>query len=304
MSRTIPALAALAVVFSCTAVVRADGLPRHTCPSGPSILACPGQGTGEIDVSGEDDGGGPSDAGTDQPASQLSITCGPGAANQLSGLGDLDVDGDVTTCQTQQVVCGAATLKPGQKESAVVRVEQQPGGSWAFAGGSCVITNPARVTAAMVRERAVRLIPSAKVGLAPHGTTLVNIETVMWADAPHQQSLSAVTILGKRVVIGLVLDHVSWRFGDGESDSDAPAGKAYDGKRAPCKTRECPGYYGHVYEHTGKVSVEATASWHASFTVAGGAQVDIPGTIDGPRATAALAVKQARGVLVPNPGDN
>ncbi|MBE7195274.1 MAG: hypothetical protein INR66_22700 [Gordonia polyisoprenivorans] len=184
-----------------------------------------------------------------------------------------------------------------------MRVQQQADGNWQYADNDCVVVDPARVTAAMVRERAVRLIPKAAVGLAPHGTTLVNIETVMWADAPRHQALAPVTILGKRVVVSLVLEKVDWRFGDGKSENGGPAGKPYDDKHDPCKSRQCTQYFGHVYERTGKVTVAATATWHASFTVDGGATVDIPGTIDGPQATADIAVKQARGVLVPNPGD-
>ncbi|MEO9138612.1 MAG: hypothetical protein ABI345_06045 [Jatrophihabitans sp.] len=157
------------------------------------------------------------------------------------------------------------------------------------------------ITAGLVREQAVRLIPTADVGLAPHGTTLVNIETVMWADAPRTRSLAPVTILGKQVVISLVLDHVAWEFGDGTADGNAPAGKAYDAERDPCTSKQCSRYYGHVYTRTGKVTVSATASWRASFTVDGGAAITIPGTIAGPRAQAQIAVKQARGVLVPNP---
>jgi hypothetical protein len=49
------------------------------------------------------------------------------------------------------------------------------------------------------------------------------------------------------------------------------------------------------------MTVTAQAGWVASFAVDGGPAVTIPGTVTGPVATAALQVKQARGVLVPNP---
>ena len=110
-----------------------------------------------------------------------------------------------------------------------------------------------------------------------------------------------MTILGQRVSIRIVLDHVAWQFGDGGSDGDGPAGKAYDDKRDPCHEKNCADYYGHTYTRTGTVTVSARASWHASFTVGGGAPVDIPGTVDGPASTARIVIKQARGVLVDNP---
>lgn len=282
------------------AVAQADA-KASGCTSDLSIEACPGSGTGEIDVSGEQLS--TSVAPEDPPAARVVVTCGAGAAASLGALG-LSDPAYVANCQEQQLVCGVAKIKPGETQSPVIRLEQQGDGSWAYGGGDCVVTEPPKVTAALVREQASRLIPAAAIGLAPHGTTLVNIETVMWADAPHTRSLPPVTILGKRVVISLVLDHVAWVFGDGVADGDAPAGKAYDAQSDPCKTTQCAHYYGHVYTRTGKITVTATASWHASFTVNGGASIDIPGTIAGPQAREQLVVKQARGVLVPNPDGN
>ncbi|MBE7189754.1 MAG: hypothetical protein INR67_15805 [Jatrophihabitans endophyticus] len=155
-----------------------------------------------------------------------------------------------------------------------------------------------------MRDRVVRLIPSAAVGLAPHGATLVNIETVMWVDAGDRQTLAPVEILGRRVVITLKLDHVDWRFGDGRSDRTGDAGRRYREHADPCTTRECPDYFGHTYQRPGRVHVNATASWTARFTVDGGAPVTIPGTVAGPTAQAGITIKQARGVLVPNPGEH
>ncbi|WP_460604342.1 hypothetical protein [Jatrophihabitans fulvus] len=193
---------------------------------------------------------------------------------------------------------------PRERRVAVVQVTQQQDNTWQYTGSDCVVIGPRQVTPEMVRQQAVRLIPTASVGLAPHGSSLVNIETVMWAGAPRVQQLPAVTLLGQQVSIRIVLDHVAWNYGDGSGDSDGPAGKRYDGKRDPCRERQCAQYFGHTYTRTGTVTVSATAYWRASFTVGGGAPVDIPGTVGGPTAQAQLVVKQARGVLVPNPGDN
>lgn len=188
------------------------------------------------------------------------------------------------------------------KDNAAIRVMKQADGNWTLNGVTC--TRPARpqVTAAMVRDRVVRLIPTAAVGLAPHGATLVNIETVMWVDARDQQTLAPVEILGRRVVISLRLDHVQWRFGDGSSDSTNGAGRRYREQSDPCTTRQCPGYFGHTYLQPERVHVNARAWWTARFTVDGGDSVTIPGTVAGPAGQAAIVVKQARGVLVQNPG--
>jgi len=168
--------------------------------------------------------------------------------------------------------------------------------------GGYVWRPPAKpaVTAAMVRARAVRMIPPAALGLAPKRSTLVNIETVMWVEAPDAQTLPTVRILGQQVAIRLSFAHVYYDFGDGQH-ADGPAGKRYDEQAAPCRTRLCPDYYGHVYTHTGRVTVRATAYWAATFTVDGGHTQQIPGTVPGPQATATLEVKQARSVLTANP---
>jgi hypothetical protein len=148
------------------------------------------------------------------------------------------------------------------------------------------------------------LIPTAAIGLAPRQATLVNIQTIMWVDAPAVRTLPAFTLLGQRVVVRLRIDHVAWDFGDGSTAARGPVGKAYDAQGDPCRAVTCPDYFGHVYRATGAVTVGATAWWQASFTVDGGQPVAIPGAVAGPTARSPLRVLQARGVLVPNPGDH
>lgn len=183
---------------------------------------------------------------------------------------------------------------------AVVVVVLKPWG-WSYQETACVANAPPQVTPEMVRQQVVRMVPSAAIGLAPKQATLVNIQTIMWVDAPASQQLAPITLLGQQVDVTLALDHVVWSFGDGSSDvSDGP-GKAYEEANDPCRSVSCPDYFGHVYRDTGTDTVRATAYWHASFTVDGGDAVDIPGTVAGPTGQAALTVKQARAVLVPNP---
>lgn len=187
----------------------------------------------------------------------------------------------------------------------MLEVTQQSDGRWTFDAFACDdrVMGAHLVTPAMAFAQAQRLVPVAAIGLAPHGTTLVNIETVMWADAPQTQTLPPVTLLGKRVVISLRLVAVEWDYGDGESNPDGPAGKKYDGVHDACRARLCPQYAGHVYRSTGPVIVTARGRWQAQFAVDGAKPVTVPGLVRGPRAQARLVVKQARGVLVANPGD-
>jgi hypothetical protein len=232
------------------------------------------------------------------------VNYGPSAADQLAAVGDLNAGEHAITCKIAQIGCAAFPIVAGQTRVASVTVRKLADGSWSYASNGCVLAGPAAVTAGMVRDRVVRLVPSAAVGLAPREATLVNIQTIMWVDAPTRRALAPITLLGRRVVVRLALDHVDWSFGDEQTDHTTGAGKAYDPLNDPCRAVECPGYFGHIYRKTGAVIVSATASWRASFTVDGGAPVAIPGTVAGPTARTPLAVKQARAVLVPNPGQS
>jgi hypothetical protein len=205
-------------------------------------------------------------------------------------------------CTAWQNRCKTSQKNPRQPSGAAVVMAVLPNGRWVFQSMTCLgAVAPPQVRAQMVRQRVVRLIPSATVGLAPRDATLVNIQTVMWVDAPATRTLPAITILGQQVVVRLKLDHVAWNFGDGDSATSRGPGKAYDEQRDPCQSARCPDYFGHVYRDTGRVNIAATAYWQASFTVDGGPTVNIPGTVAGPAGHADLAVKQARAVLVPNP---
>ena len=233
-------------------------------------------------------------------ATQL-VACGSNAATELTGLGDPTASDDAGSCASAIFQCRQAA--PGAT-SASIRVQKQANGTWTLNGSVC--TKPAKpvVTAQMVRDRVVRLIPTAPLGLAPHDTSLINIQTIMWVDAPATQTLPPVSILGQNVTVTLNLDHVDWDFGDHQNTSTRTAGKVYDNIHDPCRTATCPDYFGHTYRSPGSTTIHATATWTASFTVAGQRAATIPGTVAGPTATTTLTVKQARSVLVPNPGEH
>lgn len=246
---------------------------------------------------------------TGQPGSGVSqftsVRCGPGVLGGLTSIGDSNAAVDASYCARTQIGCGAAVLKANQQQVVQVELTRQPDGTWGYSGTNCVVIGgggPPQVTAAMVREQVVRLVPSAAVGLAPRTVSLVNIQTIMWVEAPGRRTLAPLTILGQRVLVNLTLDHVAWTFGDGSSAAPNSAGKAYSDSD-PCRERTCPGYFGHMYRTTGRRTLTATTWWRAGFTVNGGPAVAIPGTVSGPGATANLTIKQARAVLIPDPAN-
>ncbi len=259
-------------------------------------------GTGTITVSGTDRSSSEVHKAHSSTADPVRyVACRSGVPGNLSVA---DTTSRAADCRLAPSACASITAHDGAPRTAELILRRQPDGSWRYGGWTCVVTGPPQVTAALVRERVSRLIPDAAIGLAPEQTTLVNIETVMWVAAPKQRTLPTITILGRNVHITIRLAQVSWNFGDGERDTSPTAGKAYDQRRDPCDAKLCPSYYGHLYVHTGIVQISATATWTATFTVGTGRPVTIPGTVPGPTATAPIHVKQARGVLVPNPGEH
>ena len=182
----------------------------------------------------------------------------------------------------------------------------QQKGQWVLLNTWCAgdPTNaPARVvTTAALRQQALRLLPTVRIGSAWTTRALVNAETVLWAETSAHRSLGNVTVVGRQVGLRIRFDHADWTFGDSTTDSTPDPGKPYS-KSDPCDTAQCPDYYGHTYSDTGPVTITLTVAWHAEFSLDNGATwtaVD-PAPLTGPATTHNLAVVQARGVIVQNP---
>jgi hypothetical protein len=230
------------------------------------------------------------------------VICGP---RQLSTHLRTNAD---PVCRQVQDTCAvplATQLSPDSSFTTTATLQRNRDGNWTLVGDDCEAKNAApQVTALLVMQQVRRLVPHPKIGVAPPGgATLVNVQTLLWADTPADQPLGTVTLLGHRVALRVHVERVDWDFGDGQSDTtDGPKPK-YD-PADDCHTVTCPGYWGHVYVATGPMTIAASITWSGRYRIDGGAWQDIPDTVTGPTATAALTVKQARGVLVPNPGEH
>jgi hypothetical protein len=231
------------------------------------------------------------------------VDCGsPRVAGQARpNLGDV--------CGQVRLLCDVATVKqlPRDPKLTTTGTEQRtPDGTWRFIGTGCFASIAApqgtavpQVTAAAVLREVRRLVPHPKVGIAPPGgATLVNIQTLLWADTPVDRSLGTVTLLGHRIDLRVRVARVDWEFGDGTGDTTSTPEPKYD-PGAGCRTVTCPGYWGHVYVATGAMQISATVTWSGRYRVDGGAWLAIPDTVTGPAMTADVTVRQARGVLVP-----
>ncbi|MHA3700773.1 hypothetical protein ACXR2U_01200 [Jatrophihabitans sp. YIM 134969] len=203
-------------------------------------------------------------------------------------------------CRGAANACVRPPLPP--PTNAIVVQQQQPNGTWQQVSVDCDGNGApdalAVVTAAMVRQHVVRLLPPVAVGVAPaNGPTLVNLETIFWSPTPATRALGPVTILGQRVGITIRFDHATYEYGDGTTATiDSPGTPWTEGA---CDTTQCPTLDGHTYVAPAeRVTARSTVTWTATFTVGNGPEQPIPGAIDGPTATHDLQVLQGRSVIV------
>jgi hypothetical protein len=178
-------------------------------------------------------------------------------------------------------------------------------GGWTRPTVWCPASPAPALTLAGIRAHALRLLPHVPIGVAPaDAITLVNIQTLLWADTGTDRTLPSVRIVGRRVGLRIHLTGAHWDFGDHTSDTSPDPGRPYDEQRHPCRSLTCPGYYGHIYRHTGTPTLTLTLTWHAQYDTGAG-WTDLPDPpLTGPASTRHLTVKQARAVLVPNPDDH
>jgi hypothetical protein len=168
------------------------------------------------------------------------------------------------------------------------------------------VTTPAvSLSPLALRQRALRLLPRVGIGAAPKGKTLVNAETIMWADTPSSRALPTATVTGQHVRLRISLTQARWTFGDSTTATWTTAGKPYDSATAPCERAQCPSYDGHTYTQPGTVTVELQVTWSAQYSVNGTPWTTVPGgQLTGPTSTTQLTVREARGVLVPIPASD
>ena len=152
---------------------------------------------------------------------------------------------------------------------------------------------------AVLREQVVRLVPVVAIGTTDDHVSLVNIQTVFWADTPVRRGLGPVVVTGQRVWLRIGFVRAVWDFGDGAADSVGVPGKVYDRVGDPCVSVRCGDYYGHVYRVPGPVTVRLRVSWAASWSLDGAHWAPVGAApVTGPPATYTLTVEQAKGVLV------
>jgi hypothetical protein len=176
------------------------------------------------------------------------------------------------------------------------------GTTWVLQSVWCPTSSTAIPDTQALREQALRLLPPVAIGSAWTHRALINAQTILWAATAAERPLPTATVIGRRVTLRIGFDHADWDFGDTSTDTTTQPGRPYR-PAEPCRSAQCPGYYGHTYTHTGPVTITLTVAWHAQFSLDNGTTwTDIDTTpLTGPQTSHQLDIVQARGVLVPDP---
>ena len=157
------------------------------------------------------------------------------------------------------------------------------------AAGGCVADVDLRAAIAQELQR-LPLTPSKLSVQPPSGWTLVNADTVAFADDDEQ--LLTTTVLGFEVAIRATPTSFTWDFGDGS----APLRTRDPGRPWPEQT------IAHRYQAEGTHRITLTTTWSAVFQIAGTQGWEpVDGTATTTSTSQPLDVYEARSHLVAGP---
>ena len=196
----------------------------HDCQGSVAV----GQGSGSFDRSATQKCGVPPPGPTDASAPVIpagpvilyrQVDCGP------PRVGIPDVVNHQNFCSLVRRDCSVADPKelptdPHVTTLALLRSDDG-GKTWVYTGAGCTaLTARPQVTPLLARQEIEKLVPRPGIGVAPPGgKTLVNVQTVLWANTPADRGLGTVTLLGTyRVALRVQVQQVAWAFGDGDTE--------------------------------------------------------------------------------------
>jgi hypothetical protein len=138
-------------------------------------------------------------------------------------------------------------LVPARIDADVYGIQQQAAdGTWLFLNTYCAgPPGPPVLDPQAIREQILSLLPVVAIGASSAPFTLVNLETITWADTAKERPLGPITVVGQQVWIKLTYDHATWNYGDGTTENRKTPGNAYPSK-GKCSSKLCASYDGHL----------------------------------------------------------
>lgn len=128
-------------------------------------------------------------------------------------------------------------------------------------------------------------LPPLTIQIQPGGTTLVNFETIFYADAPVFER--TVELLGYAVDLRAAPASFTWHHGDGTSQTTTSPGHTYPNHDVT-----------HTYEHAAdNIRPRVDVSYQVSYRIDSHTWETLPGTITAPGAAASLSVEQGLPLL-------
>ena len=189
---------------------------------------------------------------------------------------------------------GARLPDPSERSGDCGRIDRSPTEQgWVPVGTQCFGRPPTladapqpTVTPGLVLQELRRIgLPALEAKTQPDGKTLVNFETIFYAEPePFARTL---TLLGQRVEVEATASSYTWHHGDGTSASTADPGAPYPAKDV-------------VHEYTDAhttVSPRVDVTYTARFRVGDGAWQDIAETVTITGPAGDLRIAEATAVL-------
>jgi hypothetical protein len=137
------------------------------------------------------------------------------------------------------------------------------------------------IPALVQREFQSVVVEGGSADVSPAPDTLVNIDTRFQTDAPASYQIP-LTLLGQSVVITATAEKYTWHLDNGDT-------------RVSTQPR---GHLEYPYRRTGTYDVFVSITWSGTFSINGGPQQPITGSVDIDGDVTRIRVQRARSELV------
>lgn len=192
-------------------------------------------------------------------------------------------------CNAAVQTCPDGQIRFWVFEATIVRVtgQPEPGTGYMLIETVCRVANDPEVDPAAALPGLVQsqfksvVVLSGKAQVSPTPATLVNVPTRFQTDAPASYQIP-LTLLNRSVVITANAERYIWEVGEG---------------RARVSTRPM-GYLEYAYKGAGAREVYVDIEWSGTYSVDGGSQQPITGTVTTDGVPTTVEVQQARSELV------